>query len=131
MADERGAASIPGLFTEVLSQLTHLFRTELRLFKTELSEKVTQATAAAGMIVAGAVLGIGALYLFLQGIVLLLVSFGVPSQWATFAVAIVVGLVGYLIVRKGLGDLSASNLAPERTLQSLNRDAAVAKEQVQ
>lgn len=41
------------------------------------------------------------------------------------------GLIRYLVVRKGLGDLSASSLAPERTLHSLNRDAAVAKEQVQ
>jgi hypothetical protein len=131
MVDERSGATIPGLFTEVLSQLTHLFRTELRLFKTELAEKVTSATAAAGMIVVGAVLGIGALYLFLQGIVLLLVSAGVAPQWATFGVAVVVGLAGYLVARKGLGDLSASNLAPERTMQSLNRDAAVAKEQVQ
>lgn len=131
MVDDRSGATIPGLFTEVLSQLTHLFRTELRLFKTELAEKVTSATAAAGMIVAGAVLGIGALYLFLQGIVLLLVSLGVAPQWATFGVAVVVGLAGYLVVRKGLGDLSASSLAPERTMQSLNRDAAIAKEQVQ
>lgn len=80
MADERGAASIPGLFTEVPSQLSHLSRTELRLVKTELTEKVTTAAAAAAaeMIVVGAVLGIGALYLFMQGIVLLLVSFGAP-----------------------------------------------------
>lgn len=131
MADDRNGPSLPNLFSDVLSQLTNLFRTELRLFKTELSEKITSATTAAGMIVAGAVLAIGGLYLFLQGIVLLLVSFGMPSQWATFLVAVVVGLVGYLIIRKGLGSLSAANLAPERTMQSLNRDAAVAKEQVQ
>ena len=47
------------------------------------------------------------------------------------AIAVLVGLIGYFVVRKGLSNLTVQHLTPERTLHSLNRDAAVAKEQVQ
>lgn len=131
MADERTGQSLPDLFADVLSQVTNLFRTEVRLAKAEMSEKIGDLVSSAGMIIAGAVLLIAAGILFLQGIVLLLVWFGMPEVWATFAVAVVVGIVGYIVVRKGLSNLSVEQLTPERTIHSLNRDAAVAKEQVQ
>lgn len=131
MGEPRNGQSLPDLFADVLNQVTTLFRTELRLAKAEMSEKVSTIVSSAGMIIAGAVLLVAAMILFLQGLVLLLVWFGVPQVWATFAVAVVIGLVGYLIVRKGLSNISVETLTPERTLHSLNQDAAVAKEQVQ
>jgi len=79
---------------------------------------------------AAAVLLLAALFLFLQGIVLVLVMLGIPSPWATFIVAVVTGLGGYLILRKGMSSLSASNMMPDRTVRSLEKDATVAKEQV-
>jgi len=130
MSDERTAASIPNLFSDVLTQATNLVRTEIRLAKVELGEKLGQTARAGGFVVAGAVLLIGALYLFLLWIVRLLVALGVPEHWATLAVAVATAIVGYLVVRKGMADLSASNLAPGRTINSLEKDAAVAKETV-
>jgi hypothetical protein len=131
MAEERNGQSLPDLFSDVLNQVTNLFRTELRLAKAELGEKVGDMASSAGMIIAGAVLLVGAKLLLLQGFVLALVALGIPPLWSTFAVAILIGLIGYLVVRKGLSNLSVQHLTPERTLHSLNRDAAVAKEQVQ
>ena len=135
MADDRTTtaapgATIPGLFADVLGQVSNLFRTEVRLARTEISEKITQALTAAGFLIAGAVLLIGALYLFLQWLVILLVTLGLAPVWATLIVAVAVGAIGYFIVRKGLGDLSASQLAPNRTVQSFEKDAAVAKEHI-
>jgi hypothetical protein len=130
MSDERNGTSIPNLFSDVLTQVTTLFRTEIRLAKTELSEKLSQSLRAGGFVVAGAVLLIGALYLFLLWIVRLLVALGMPEHWATLAVAIVTAIIGYLVMRKGMSDLSAANLTPGRTVNSLEKDAAVAKETV-
>jgi uncharacterized membrane protein YqjE len=135
MVDERTtsaptSASIPALFSDVLNQVTNLFRTEVRLAKTEISEKINQALVAAGFIIGGAVLLIGGLYLFLQFLVILLVALGLAPVWATLIVAVVTVAIGFFIVRKGIGDLSASQLVPNRTVQSLEKDAAVAKEQV-
>jgi len=130
MSDERTSASIPNLFSDVLTQATNLFRTEIRLAKVELGEKVVHTARAGGFVVAGAVLLIGALYLFLLWIVHLLVAFGIPEHWATLIVAVATALAGYLVVRKGMSDLSASTLTPGRTINSLEKDAAVAKETV-
>jgi uncharacterized membrane protein YqjE len=135
MVDDRtttaaSSASIPALFSDVLNQVTNLFRTEVRLAKTEISEKISQALVAAGFIIGGAVLLIGGLYLFLQFLVMVLVALGIAPLWATLIVAVVTAAVGFFIVRKGIGDLSASQLVPNRTVQSLEKDAAVAKEQV-
>ena len=127
MADE---PSISTLFSDVIGQVTNLFRTEVRLAKAELGEKLSQSLNAVGFVIAGAVLLIGALYLFLLWLVRLLVVFGVPEQWATLLVAVVTAAVGYIIVRKGLADLTASNLMPTRSVSSLEKDINVAKETV-
>jgi hypothetical protein len=68
--------------------------------------------------------------LFLQFLVIVLVALGLALLWATLIVAVVTAAIGFFIVRKGIGDLSASQLVPNRTVQSLEKDAAVAKEQV-
>jgi uncharacterized membrane protein YqjE len=130
MSDERTSTSIPNLFSDVLTQVTNLLRTEIRLAKTELSEKLSQSIRAGGFLLAGAVLLIGALYLFLLWIVRVLVALGMPEHWATLVVAIVTAIIGYLVIRKGMSDLSASNLMPDRTVSSLEKDTVVAKETV-
>jgi hypothetical protein len=130
MSDERVSTSLPNLFSDVINQASHLLRTEVRLAKAEISEKINQTVRAGGFVVAGAVLLIGALYLFLLWLVRLLVAFEVPEVWATLIVAVVAGLVGYLVVRKGMANLSASNMMPARTVHSLGKDADVAKETV-
>src|SRR6476659_8673457 len=127
MADD---TSISTLFSDVIGQVSNLFRTEIRLAKAELGEKFDQSLRAAGYLIAGAVLLIGALYLFLLWIVRLLVAFGIPDQWATLIVAVVTAVIGYAVVRKGLADLTASNLVPTRSVSSLEKDVAVAKETV-
>jgi uncharacterized membrane protein YqjE len=123
-------ASIPNLFADVLSQATNLFRTEVRLAKAELSEKVSASVRALAYVVAGAVLLIGALYLFLLWLVELLVRFGMPEHWATLLVAVVAAVGGFVVMRMGMSDLTASNIVPSRTVHSLEKDAEVAKETV-
>jgi len=122
--------SVSTLFSNLIGQVTSLFRTEVRLAKAELSEKLNQSLGAVGFVMAGGVLLIGALYLFLLWVVRLLVALGVPDQWATLIVAVVTAAVGYIVVRKGLADLTAANLMPTRSVNSLEKDVDVAKETV-
>ena len=55
----------------------------------------------------------------------------IPVPWARLIVGVVLALIGYGLVRSGLSGLKTSNLVPNRTVEQLSRDAAVAKEQVQ
>jgi VIT1/CCC1 family predicted Fe2+/Mn2+ transporter len=130
ISTDRPAPSIPTLVSDALAQVADLVRAEVRLAKTEMMEKVNGAVAAGASVAIGGVLLLAALFLFLQGIVAVLVTLGMNPTLAIFVVAVVTALVGYFVLRKGLNALSASNVVPDRTVRSLEKDAAVAKEQV-
>jgi hypothetical protein len=127
MADDR-QPSIGSLFSEVFDQTTHLVRTEIRLARAEISEKLVSTVRASGIAVAGGAILLGALYLFLLFFVRLLVAFGLAEHWATLIVAVASAAIGYAVLRAGLANMSSDRLMPTRTAHSLEKDAAMAKE---
>ena len=124
------ARSLPDLFADLITQLTTLFRKEVQLARAEASEKITEAVAAVGFMIGGAVLLIAALVLLLQAAVDGLVHLGLDRAWAALIVGGVVLLIGIVLVWLGSNRLKAENLAPRKTVEQLQRDAAMAKEQV-
>jgi VIT1/CCC1 family predicted Fe2+/Mn2+ transporter len=123
--------SLGVLVTELSRDITTLFRKEIELARAETSEKITQAMVAVGAIASGAILAIGALIVLLQALVIAIAELGVPPALAALIVGVVVAVIAYALIYKGTRDLKAGSLAPTRTLDSLKRDARVAKEQVQ
>ena len=124
------ARSLPDLFADLITQLTTLFRKEVQLARAEASEKISEAVAAVGFMIGGAVLLIAALVLLLQAAVDGLVNLGLNRAWAALIVGGVVLLIGIVLVWLGSNRLKAENLAPRKTVDQLQRDAAMAKEQV-
>ena len=122
--------SVPALFADLIENVTTLFRKEVQLAKTELSEKTGQVATASTAIAIGGVVLLAALIILLHAIVAWLAYAGLPPHWGFTIVAIVVGVIGYIALQKGINNLKASNLMPTRTVEQLQRDAAVAKEQV-
>ena len=123
--------SLMGLFADLWRETQTLVHQEAQLAKAELSEKLSQVTTGAGEIAAG-----GAI-LFAGFIVLLFAAVGalelmIASEHAIWLAPLIVGLVvmvvGYFVLSRGRKQLTAESLAPERTLESLNRDAQLAKE---
>jgi hypothetical protein len=53
---------------------------------------------------------------------------GWPVWLAPWVVGIVVAIVGYVMLQKGLNTVKAQNLTPERTAESVRKDAEVVKE---
>jgi hypothetical protein len=125
-ADDR---SLKDLITDLSNSITTLFRQEIQLVRAETSEKVTQVGVALGSIAGGAILAMAALIVLLQALVIGIAAAGVPAGWASLIVGVIVAAIAYVLIHKGTSDLKASNLAPSRTLDSLKRDAQVAKEQ--
>lgn len=121
--------SVPELFSDLVGQLSTLFRKEVQLVRTELSEKVGQALTGVGLMIGGAVLLIASLGVLLAALVDTLEALGVGEPWAAFIVGILVAVLGALLVRFGLSRLNVANLKPEKTVEQLGRDAAVAREQ--
>ncbi|MGH6919785.1 MAG: phage holin family protein [Geminicoccaceae bacterium] len=124
--DERSLKDLLGDLTE---NITTLFRQEIQLARAETSEKITQVGVAIGAIAGGAILALAALIVLLQALVIGLTEAGLPAGWAALIVGAVVAVIAYVLIHKGTSDLKASNLAPDRTVNSLKRDAQVVKEQ--
>jgi xanthine/uracil permease len=127
---EQGRTLI-GLFSDLWRETQTLVHQEAQLAKAEISEKVSQVTTGAGEIAAG-----GAV-LFAGFIVLLFAAVGglellIDSEHAIWLAPLIVGVVvmvvGYVILSRGRKQLQADSLVPERTVQSLQRDARLAKE---
>ena len=124
-ADHRSTGA---LLSDLVNELSALFRGELQLFRAELGEKTNQAFAAVAMIVAGIVLalvGLNSLMAFLIGVI---AALGLGTGWAALIAGILVAIVGYLMVKGGTSKLKSARLNPDRTARSLGEDKNTAKE---
>lgn len=129
---------IADLLGGLVSDLSTLFRKEVQLAKVEASEKVSETMAAAGSVAIGGVLALGALGVLLAAIVSLLaalmINMGLDPTFANALAAglvtVVVGLIAWSFIAKGLDALKASNLNMNRTAASLSRDADIVKERL-
>ena len=122
-------ASITGMLSSLTENVSTLFRKEIQLARAETSEKVTQAMVAVGSIVGGGILALAALIVLLQALVIALTNAGIPAGWSALIVGVIVVGIAYALVQKGINDLKAENLVPERTIDSLKEDVQVVKEQ--
>ncbi len=122
--------SIPELFTDALNQFTTLVRKEIQLARTEVSTKLSQAAVGIAMMAGSAVVMIAALVLLLIALATWLVALGVSEPVADLIAGVLGVLISAGLAWAGLKRLKAENLTPERTIEQLQRDAAVAKEQV-
>jgi len=132
-AQAQEGRTLMGLFADLWRETTTLVRDEAELAKAELSEKVSKVTTGAGEIAAG-----GAI-LFAGFVVLLFAAVGalqlmIQSEHAIWIAPLVVGLVvmiiGYIALSRGKKQMNADALTPHRTMESLKRDARLAKEHV-
>lgn len=130
MTDTTGRPSTSSLVADAISHLSKLIETEIRLVKTEMSEKISAAVRAVVILVASAILLVAALFLLLQGVVDLLVYFGMQPFAAAFVVGIVIALIGGIAIWIALRSLTAEQMAPKRTFNQLGKDATVIKDQV-
>jgi drug/metabolite transporter (DMT)-like permease len=123
--------SLKALLGDLSGSISTLFRKEIQLARAETSEKITQSMVAVGAIAGGAILALAALIVLLQALVIAIAEAGVPPALAALIVGVIVAASAYFMIHKGTTDLKASNLAPARTMESLRRDAQLAKEQTQ
>jgi hypothetical protein len=136
MAAAESGRPLSDLLGGLAGDISGLFRKEIELAKAEAGEKLDDAMKSARNLLIGAVLGIGAVGVFLaalvNGITALLIRMGMADQTASFVsalvVTIVVGAVAWTFVSRGLAELKANKMNMKRTAHSLQMDAAAVKE---
>ncbi len=136
MADNTENQSLSSLVAELVSDISGLFRKEINLAKTEASEKMSQALVGIEAFAAGVILAIAAVGVLLAALVSGLTAFLVargmtpPSANAlsSVVVGVVVAIIAWIMISRGLAALRGQNLSLDRTSASLRRDAQIIKE---
>jgi hypothetical protein len=129
MQSARDDRSLGDLFAELSSDATTLIRKEFELAKTEMAANVARLGRHALYIAVGGALAYAGLLTIVAALVVILATAGLTWWASTLIVGIVVALVGYLLVQRGLSALQRDPLTPNETIQTLKENAAWAKGQ--
>jgi hypothetical protein len=124
----RDDRSLGELFTELAQETSTLVRQEVNLAKTEMSQKASRAGRHAGILAAGGALAYAGLLAILAAVIVLLDNV-MPLWLSALLVGLVVVVVGYLLVRRGLDALKQEDFAPRETIETLKEDQRWAKDQ--
>ena len=126
-ADERSIAQLFGAFSQDMALLV---RQEAQLAKTEMQQKFSKITAdLVALATGGIVAAVGGLALTAAIILLLIDPIGVKPWLAAFIVAALLGIVGWVVLQRGLKDLKRTDPAPRRAIKTIKDDIQWAKEQ--
>ena len=122
-------SSLPNSFSKVVTDLADLMQKEMRLAQAELSEKLSISIRAGVWMSAAAVLAIVGVFLIVQAIVLgLSAATGIALHWSCLIVAAVLAGAAGAAFAKGRAD-APHQLTPDRAINQVKQDLAVAKEQ--
>jgi xanthine/uracil permease len=130
MGTDQENRSVGALLRDLANDVTALIRQELMLARTETQDKLHQTITAVVAMIAGALVAFAALIILLDALVYGLTEAGLQRWLAALIVGGVVAIIGFILVRKGQNDLSASRLAPDRTAANVRKDINLVKEQV-
>ncbi len=122
--------SFSDLLSDALNRLTTLVRTEIQLARTEISLKISKAATGIAMVMGSAAFAISGLVLILLAIAAWLDNAGLSRGFSNLIAGIIGALVSAGLGWAGLQRLRADQLAPNRTMEQLQRDAMAAKEQL-
>jgi len=108
------------------SDFSRLMRAEIALAKAEAKEEVKEAGKGAGML-AGAGYAGHLLVLFLSLALMFLLDVWMPIGWAALIVAVIWGIVGFVLYSSGRKNLQRATPPMEETVETLKEDAQWAK----
>lgn len=129
MAEYQGQP-IHTLLGSALRESTDLARKEFALFRTEMTENIRGLAIGLAMFVAAAVFAIVAISLFVQALVEWLARVLNSEALASLIVGAVMAAIAIGLALYGKSKMSATSLAPTRTVRNVRRDTEVLSERV-
>jgi hypothetical protein len=122
--------SIGELFGELSQDMGLLVRQEAQLAKTEMQAKLSKVTTDLVSLAAGGTVAlVGGLALTAFLILLLIDPIGLKPWLSALIVGVVFGIVGWMMLQRGLKNLKQTDPTPRRTVDTLKDDIEWAKEQ--
>jgi hypothetical protein len=130
MIDSKDERSLGELFADLARESSTLLRQEVQLAKTELSQKASRLGKDLAAVAVGGLVAYAGLLAIIAALIIGLAAAGLPWWLAALLVGGVVAGIGYGLIQRGLTALKREDLAPRRSMESLQEDARWAKEQV-
>ncbi|GGF75825.1 hypothetical protein GCM10011402_30680 [Paracoccus acridae] len=115
------------LASEAIRLSGDLVRKEVALAKAELSQNIQRAAVALGFVAAAAVIAIVTINVLVAALVAALAETELGPIWSAVIVGVVLAVLAYVLLRKGMNDLKPEALMPSRTVQNVQRDAQAIK----
>jgi len=119
-------ASLGDIVGRLASDFSQLMRAEIALAKAEAKEEVKDASKGAGML-AGAGYAGHLLTLFLSLTLMFVLDLWLPIAWAAFIVAVIWGIVAFVLYSSGRKNLKRATPPMSETVETLKEDAQWAK----
>ncbi|MDQ3779526.1 MAG: phage holin family protein [Chloroflexota bacterium] len=113
----------------IIGDLQEIVRGEVQLAKTELKEDATTIGRGAGFIAGGALIGLVG-FIFLMLAVTYLLDKWVDRWVGAGIVAIVLLVIAAILAMSGRSQITAANLKPEQSIESLKEDKEWANRQI-
>jgi hypothetical protein len=129
MQTARDDRSLGELFAELSHDVSALVRKEVELARTEMSHNVSRLGRHAAMVAVGGAVAYAGLLTIVAALVVILSTFGLTWWASTLIVGIVVALVGYLLLQRGISAMQWDSFAPTETIETMKENAAWAKGQ--
>jgi putative superfamily III holin-X len=123
MADKLDNRSLGDLLAELSRETSTLVRKEVELATTEMSAKLKDAAANAGIAAAGGALMHAGLLVVLAALVIGLAQLGVTPWLSALIVGVLTAAVGYVLVNRGLTNMRRMPIAPTQTMETLKENA--------
>jgi Putative Actinobacterial Holin-X, holin superfamily III len=128
MAIRESTQPLTSVIQRAAAEVTYLIQTELRLARTEVTDKLGQLANGGVQVGIGAVMALAGLIIFLFAIVRWLEVAGLPSEWGLLLVGGGVVLLGIVLLLRGTRSMKGSNLVPQRTIDQLKADLSAIQE---
>jgi uncharacterized membrane protein YqjE len=117
------------LVSGVIEDLQALVRGEVQLAKTELKEDAKEIGSGAAMIAVGALVGLVGFIFLMLGVTYLL-NKSIEMWFAAGIVGAVLVAIAAIVAMNGKGKLSAANLKPQQTIDSMKENKEWASHQI-
>jgi Putative Actinobacterial Holin-X, holin superfamily III len=129
MTEVKEHRSLSQLFTDLMNEARTLLRQEVRLAKTELTEKASRVGKdVTSLAIGGAIANAGMLAIVAAGVMGL--ANVVPAWLAALIIGVVVAGIGLGMIQQGRKNLTQEDLNPRKTVKSLEEDKQWVKEQL-
>lgn len=133
--DSNDNRPLSSLVSDLAREISDLVRQEMALARAEMSEKISQATSGVTSLAAGGMILLISLFFLAEALVFgiaavlqIWLDASVAAWLAPLLVGLLAAVIGWVLLSKGRSNLQPRNLAPQRTMDSLQRDEELVKE---